>query len=155
MPFAIYRGALAAAAAAFALAVPAHAEGDAEAGARVFAKCQTCHVVADPDGNVLAGRSARTGPNLYGLPGRAAGGYDGFNYGKAIKDLGAGGFTWNEADFVAYVADPVAFLRTSLGDRSARSLMTFKLPREQEALDVWAFIASLSPEAEDETATTN
>ena len=48
------------------------AAGDAEAGKKVFNQCQTCHVVADADGNVLAGKNAKTGPNLYGIVGRPA-----------------------------------------------------------------------------------
>ncbi len=54
-------------------AAPAFAAGDAEAGAKVVNKCQTCHVVANEAGEVLAGKKAKTGPNLYGVIGRAAG----------------------------------------------------------------------------------
>lgn len=140
-------------AAALALvAAPAFAQdaptGDAAAGAKVFNKCQTCHVVVNEAGEVLAGKAGKTGPNLYGLPGRTAGTYPDFKYGDAIVAVGASGFTWNEADFVTYVADPAKFLKEKTGDAKARTLMTFKLPKEQEALDVWAFIASLSPAPE-------
>ncbi len=58
--------------AALALTAPAFAQdasGDAAAGEKVFAKCQTCHVIADADGTVLGGKNAKVGPNLYGLPG--------------------------------------------------------------------------------------
>ena len=58
------------AAPAFAQEVPS---GDVAAGEKVFAKCQTCHVVANEAGEVLAGKNSKTGPNLYGLPGRVAG----------------------------------------------------------------------------------
>jgi cytochrome c len=131
-----------------------HATGNAEAGAKVFNKCQTCHVVANEAGEVLAGRNAKTGPNLYGLPGRVAGTYPEFKYGESIVALGASGFTWNEADFVAYAADPAKFLKDKLADTKAKSKMAFKLPNEQERLDVWAYIASLSP-APAEAAVTN
>lgn len=126
----------------------AEATGDADAGAKVFAKCQTCHVVADAEGNVLAGRNSKTGPNLYGLPGRVAGTYDGFNYGESIVAMGAGGYAWDEEGFVAYVANPVGFLREKTGDKSAKSKMSFKLPKEEDARNVYAFIASLSPAAD-------
>lgn len=122
--------------------------GDADAGAKVFAKCQTCHVVADAEGNVLAGRNSKTGPNLYGLPGRVAGTYDSFNYGESIVAMGAGGYAWDEEGFVAYVANPVGFLREKTGDKSAKSKMSFKLPKEEDARNVYAFIASLSPAAD-------
>ena len=127
------------------LAAPAFAAGDAEAGAKVFNKCQTCHVVANEAGEVLAGKNSKTGPNLYGLPGRTAGTYPEFKYGESIVALGASGFAWNEADFVAYVADPAKFLKDKTGDKAAKSKMSFKLPKEEDAKNVYAFIASLSP----------
>ena len=46
--------------------------GDAAAGEKVFGKCQTCHVVANEAGEVLAGKGSKTGPNLYGMPGPQA-----------------------------------------------------------------------------------
>ncbi len=133
--------------------------GDAAAGEKVFNKCQTCHVVANEAGEVLAGKNSKTGPNLYGLPGRALGSYPDFKYGESIVALGAGGAVWNEADFVAYVADPAKFLKEKSGDAKAKSKMAFKLGDEQDAKDVYAFIASLSPPpaaaAEGETAPSN
>ncbi|MBN2631042.1 MAG: cytochrome C [Rhodobacteraceae bacterium] len=138
--------------ASLAFALPAFAEavsGDAEAGAKVFAKCQTCHVVTDPSGAVLAGKNAKTGPNLYGMPGRVAGTYPDFGgYGESLIAVGATGFTWNEADFVAYVKDPAKFLKAKLDDKKAKTMMTYKLPKEKDALDVYAFISSLSPAAD-------
>lgn len=138
------------------LAGPALAQdaptGDAAAGEKVFAKCQTCHVVANEAGEVLAGKNSKTGPNLYGLPGRVAGTYPEFKYGESIVALGATGFAWNEADFVAYVADPAKFLKEKLDDKAAKSKMSFKLPKEEDAKNVWAFIASLAPAAGDAAA---
>jgi cytochrome c len=137
---------------AFALALagaPALAQdaptGDAEAGAKVFAKCQTCHVVVNEAGETLAGKGAKTGPNLYGIAGRTAGTYPEFKYGESIVALGASGFAWNEADFVAYVADPAKFLKEKTGDTKAKTKMSFKLPKEDEARNVWAYLVSLAP----------
>jgi cytochrome c len=132
------------------IAAPAFSQdaptGDAEAGAKVFNKCQTCHMVVNDAGEVLAGKAGKTGPNLFGLPGRTAGTYPEFKYGESIVALGASGFAWNEADFVAYVADPAKFLKEKTGDKAAKSKMSFKLPKEEDARNVWAFIGSLSPE---------
>ncbi|MEM0948294.1 MAG: c-type cytochrome [Pseudomonadota bacterium] len=124
-----------------------HASGDAAAGEKVFNQCQTCHVVQDIDGNTLAGRNAKTGPNLYGLPGRIVGSVDGFRYGDSIVEVGEAGTAWDEASFVAYVQNPKAWLEEELGGR-ARSKMAFRLRSEEDAADVWAYIASLSPEPE-------
>lgn len=126
------------------LAAPAFAAGDAEAGAKVFNKCQTCHVVVNEAGETLAGKNAKTGPNLYGVIGRAAGTYPEFKYGESIVALGASGFTWTEADLVTYVADPAKFLKDKLGDTKAKSKMVFKLTNETEAANVAAFLASFS-----------
>ena len=120
---------------------------DAEAGAKVFAKCQTCHVIANEAGEVLAGKNAKTGPNLYGMPGRVAGTYPDFKYGESMVALGATGFKWDEANFVEYVADPTKFLKTKLDDKSAKGKMSFKLGKEEDAKNVWAYIVSLSPAA--------
>lgn len=130
------------------LALPALAQdvlGDAEAGAKVFQKCQTCHSIIDADGNTVAGKGAKAGPNLWGMPGRVAGSLEGFEYGPSMKALGESGFTWNEADFVAYVADPTKFLKEKLSDTGARGKMMFKLAKEADAQNVWAYIVSVSP----------
>lgn len=127
------------------LAAPALAQ-DIEAGSKVFNQCQTCHVVQNEAGETLAGRNSKTGPNLYGLPGRALGTVEGFNYGDSIVALGATGVVWDEATFVAYVQDPAKFLKDKLGDDKARSKMSFKLRSADDAANLWAFIASLSPE---------
>ena len=85
--------------AALLLASPSLAEshgGDAEAGAEAFSQCQTCHVVVDADGNTLAGKRAKTGPNLYGMVGRQAGTVDGFRYGKSLVEAGEAGLVWDE-----------------------------------------------------------
>jgi len=131
-----------AAAPAFAQQAPT---GDAAAGAKVFAKYAACHVVANPAGDILAGKAGKTGPNLYGLPGRTAGTYPDFKYGESIVALGASGFAWNEADFVTYLADPTKFLKDKSCDAKAKSKMAFKLSKEEDAKNIWAFIASLSP----------
>jgi cytochrome c len=126
-------------------AAPAFAAGDAEAGAKVFNQCQTCHVIANEAGDVLAGKAGKTGPNLYGVVGRAAGTYPDFKYGDSIIALGASGFVWDEASIVTYVQDPAAFLKDKLGDTKAKSKMSFKLKKEDDAANVAAYIVSLAP----------
>lgn len=122
--------------------------GDAEAGAKVFAKCQTCHTVTDPAGQMLAGKGAKTGPNLYGVAGRTAGTYPEFKYGKSMIALGETGFAWDEESFLAYVADPSKFLKEKLNDKAAKGNMSFKLANATDAQNVWAYLVSLAPAAE-------
>ncbi|WP_209835180.1 cytochrome C [Ruegeria sp. HKCCE3926] len=125
------------------LALPAYAEGDAEAGKKTFNKCKSCHMIADPAGEVIV-KGGKTGPNLYGIAGRTAGTVEGFKYGDSIVAAGEKGLVWDETTFVEYAQDPKAFLKTYLDDTSAKSKMTFKLKKGGE--DVYAYIASVSGE---------
>ena len=125
-------------------AVPALA-GDAEKGAKAFNQCQTCHVVVNPAGETLAGRNAKTGPNLYGVIGRQAGTVEGFKYGEDLVAAGAKGLVWDEASFVAYVQDPSKFLKEYLDDGGAKGKMTFKVKKEEDAANLYAFLVSLAP----------
>ena len=132
------------------LAVPAfaggHASGDAAAGEKAFNKCKSCHAIADADGNTIV-KGGKTGPNLWGIPGKTAGTVESFTrYKDGIVAAGEAGLVWDEAQFVEYVADPTKFLRAVLDDGKARSGMSFKLKKEQDALNIWAYIASVSPE---------
>ena len=127
-----------------AFAQDAEMPGDPAAGEQVFNRCQACHVVQNDEGETLAGRAGQTGPNLYDLEGRQAGTVEDYRYSSAMVEAGEAGLDWNEADFVAYVQDPTGFLRTYLDDRGARGKMSFKLRSEEDAADVWAYIASLS-----------
>ena len=122
-------------------------QGDPEAGAEVFeSQCVTCHVVTNPEGETLAGRRARTGPNQWGLPGRQAGTVEDFRgYSRSMVEAGEEGLVWNEAQFTAYVQDPTGFLREYLDNRRARGKMSYRVRSEEDALNVWAYLYSLSP----------
>lgn len=145
------RQAIASILAAAIVGVPAfadgHASGDPEAGEKAFNKCKSCHSIASGDETFVKG--GKTGPNLWGLPGRTAGTAEDFTrYKESIVALGESGFSWSEPDFIVYVADPTAFLKEKLGDGTARSGMTFKLKNEEDAANIWAYIASVSPAPE-------
>ena len=134
------------------LAAPAfadgHATGDAEAGAAVFNQCKACHSIVDDEDNVIL-RGGKNGPNLYGVYTRTAGTQPDFTkYGDSLIATGEAGLACNEEDFVAYVEDPRAFLREYLDDRRARSNMAFKLRKEDDRRDVWAYLVSVGPAAE-------
>ena len=128
------------------LALPAYAEGDAEAGKKTFNKCKSCHMIADPAGEVIV-KGGKTGPNLYGIFGRQAGAQADFGkkYGKDIVAAGEAGLTWDEESFVAYVADPRGFLREYLDDSKAKAKMTFRLKDAEDAANVWAYLVSVGP----------
>ena len=116
------------------------AEGDIANGEKAFKKCKACHVIAD--GDEVHFKGGKTGPNLFGVLGRAVGGTD-FKYGGAMASLGETGMIWTEELLAEYVADPKAFLQTKLDDSAAKSKMTFKLKKGGE--DVAAFLATFTP----------
>lgn len=143
--------------AATTLALPAFADGhsvdltatgDVEAGEKAFRQCISCHVVQNDEGDVLAGRNAKTGPNLFGIVGRKFGSVEDFRYSD-INQLAASmeGLIVNEEVFVAYVQDPTAYLREVTGD-NGRSKMTYKVRSEEDAVNLYAYLASLSPAPE-------
>ncbi|MEP5729463.1 MAG: c-type cytochrome [Sulfitobacter sp.] len=126
-----------------------HASGDAEAGEKVFKKCKACHSIVDAGGEVIA-KGGRNGPNLYGVLGRQAGTEAEFGkkFGKSIVAAGEAGVTWDEEQFIVYVADPRQFLRTTLDNKKAKTKMSFKLGNAEDAANVWAYLVSVGPAAE-------
>jgi cytochrome c len=117
----------------------AQSSGNATAGEESFRQCASCHGIVAPDGTVIQ-RLAPTGPNLWGVAGRAAGSYDGYaRFSGSIKAAGEAGTVWDEANFVAYVADPTGFLRNVTGDARARSNMNHRLRGSAE--DIYAYLS--------------
>ncbi|MGB5558204.1 MAG: cytochrome C [Paracoccaceae bacterium] len=129
------------AATALTLASPAFATGDAAKGESDFKKCKACHSIASADEAIVKG--GKTGPNLYGVIGRAAASVEDFKYGASLMQAGEAGLVWDEENMVTYLADPTAFLKEETGDSSAKSKMTFKLKNGE---DVAAYLASFSPD---------
>ena len=109
-----------------------HASGDAEAGEAAFNQCKSCHMIQNADGEDIV-RGGRTGPNLWGVVGRVAGSYDDFRYSDPLVAVGEAGYKWDEEGFVAYVQDPTGWLRDKLDDNGARSKMSFRVRKEEDA----------------------
>jgi len=113
--------------------------GDPERGAHLFGACATCHSMIDATGRTRV-RGGRTGPNLHGVVGRYAGSVPGVPYSPAMVEAGMRGLRWTEADFVAYLRDATAFLRSYLDDPDAFGKMAYRLCDPQEARDIWAYL---------------
>lgn len=124
------------------------ATGDAAAGEAAFRQCISCHVVANAEGETLAGRNARTGPNLWGIAGRPIGSIEDFRYGNGLTALHEAEMVWTEENFVGYVQDPTGWIRETAGDDSLRGAMSFRVRSEEDALNLYAYIASLGGPAE-------
>lgn len=74
---------------------------DLDNGRRVFARCRSCHTITE-------GGPGMTGPNLYGVFGRAAGAQPGYNYSPALKSAN---FVWDGERLDQWLENPRTFLR--------------------------------------------
>ncbi len=123
------------------LAVPAFAEGDAAKGEKGFKKCKACHAITAPDGTSIV-KGGKTGPNLYGIAGRAAASTEGYKYSASLKAAGEAGLVWDEANFVEWLASPKDFIKKATGDSKAKTKMSFKLKKGAE--DIYAYLESVA-----------
>lgn len=98
----IEKAVFAALAAAVLFAVPAHAEGDAAAGQKVFNQCKACH---ENEKGVN-----KVGPTLKGVVGRKAASVPDYKYSAAMTAKGAEGLVWTEENLTAYLPNPKAYV---------------------------------------------
>lgn len=92
----------AALASAMVFAAPAHAEGDAAAGAKVYNQCKACH-------DIEKGVN-RVGPTMKGVFGRKAAAIADYKYSEAMIAKGAEGVVWDDANLTAYLTSPKTFV---------------------------------------------
>lgn len=120
--------------------------GDAAAGERAFRQCIACHVVVNDDGETLAGRNGRQGPNLYGLSGRTIGSVEDFRYSDGLLALNEMGTVWEEDNVTVYLQDPTGYIREATGDDSYRGAMSYRVRSEDDAVNLYAYLVSLEAE---------
>ena len=97
--------------------------GDLENGRRVFARCRSCHTIAE-------GGMDMTGPNLWGVFGRRAGSREGFRYSEAVQNAG---FEWDAERLDGWLTAPREFLP---GNRMAFA----GVPDETDRRDLIAYL---------------
>ena len=102
----------------------AYADGDADKGKKLFARCSACHATGDQN---------KVGPGLQNVVGRSAGAVAGYNYSPALK---TSGLTWDEATLDAFLKAPQSIVK---GTR-----MSLSLPKDQDRADVIAYLATLA-----------
>lgn len=113
------------------LATAQEVTGDAEAGERVFNKCQACHVVEQEQN--------RVGPHLNGVIGREAGAVEGYSYSPALQKLADEGVVWDQEALSAYLENPREY--------APGTKMIFPgLKKEEERQNVIAYLAQFSGE---------
>ncbi|WP_170433664.1 c-type cytochrome [Ruegeria arenilitoris] len=135
---------------AFTAAHQAAAEGDAARGEKLYNRCSSCHAIIK-DGEVLI-KGGITGPNLYGVVGRAAGtendylnGSERLPIGMFTDDMiraGENGLVWTQENIAAYARDPIGFIQDFLNDDTARPNMSVKLKTGAE--DIAAYLATFT-----------
>jgi cytochrome c len=117
---------------------------DAAKGEMVFKQCMACHRIGE-------GAKIVIGPVLNNVIGRQAGTFPDFKYSPINRAAGEAGLVWSEDLIFEYLPDPNAFLRKFLTDKGkadqavGSTLMTFRLPNEQQRKDVIAYIKQFSP----------
>jgi cytochrome c len=101
-------------------------------------------MIVDDEGNNIV-RGGRVGPNLYGIVGRTAGAVEDFRYSGLLTAAGEQDLAWDEETFVAYVQDPTGWLQEYTGE-DGRGKMSYRVRKEEDAVNVWAYLASVGPD---------
>jgi cytochrome c len=104
-------------------------KADVAAGKQVATKCQSCH-------NLDQGGPNMTGPNLYGVLGRAPGSHAGFAYSDGMKAFAAKQPVWDWEHINAFITSPGAYIEGTK--------MTFiGLKQRQDRINVIAYLHTL------------
>jgi cytochrome c len=103
----------------------AHAEGDAEAGKKVFAKCSACHAPEQGKNKI--------GPSLWGVVGRKSASIADYNYSDALKGLNK---TWDAAALNEWLTNPKAVA-------PGTKMIFAGLPSQGDRDNVIAYLATL------------
>ena len=107
-----------------------HITGDAEAGEKVFRKCQACHAVG-------ADAKNKVGPILNGIVDSAVGANADFKYSDALMALAGEGKTWTVEELSAFLEKP--------RDYAKGTKMSFAgLRKEEDRNDVIAYLATFA-----------
>ncbi len=101
-------------------------KADAAAGAAVFEKCKSCH-------NADNGGANATGPNLWGVVGRAPGSHPGFAYSDGMKAEGAKLPAWDYQHLYEFLAGPQKYI-------SGTKMSFVGLKKPEDRINVIAYL---------------
>jgi cytochrome c len=102
------------------------ATADVSAGEKKTGLCKSCHTLDKGGAN-------GTGPNLWGVVGRAVGGHEGFNYSSALR---AAGGVWDFERLQAYLENSQAYM--------PGTAMVQKFPKPEHRAQIVAYLNTLS-----------
>jgi len=106
------------------------ATASVEAGERVARRCVACHTFDQGGAN-------GTGPNMWGVLGRAVASVPGFNYSSAMRDYGADGTQWLYQNMYDYLESPRRYVPgTSMAFAGLRS--------QEDRINLLAYMRSMS-----------
>jgi cytochrome c len=101
---------------------------DVAAGEQVFAKCKSCHTIAEggPNG---------TGPDLFGVVGRKPGSHGGFAYSAGMTEFGGKQPIWDYEHISEFITGPQKYI--------SGTKMTFVgLKKREDRINVIAYLRS-------------
>lgn len=104
------------------------ATADVAAGEKAFAKCVSCH-------NVASGGPNMTGPNLWGIVGRATASHAGFQYSEAMKAHAAPAPNWTDDELYHFLTAPAKWVK---GTKMAFA----GIKNQQEKVNLIAYLRS-------------
>ncbi|WP_073521844.1 c-type cytochrome [Pseudomonas fluorescens] len=111
------------------IAAPAFAEGDAEAGGKLFTKtCGGCHSIGE-------GARGGFGPELNGIIGRRAGTTEDYQYSDAMKNSGV---VWTREKLAAYIEDPKAVV-------SGTRMIFWGISDQEKIENILAYLETFQP----------
>lgn len=113
-------------------AVPAQAEGDVDAGKKVFRKCVACHLIGDATGR-------KTGPSLNNVFGHTAAYVEDYKYSPAMIAKREEGLIWTPEVFAEYIDNPRKYV--------PRTKMAFAgVKKAEDVENLIAFMMQFSPD---------
>jgi cytochrome c len=104
------------------------ATADVAAGQAVFAKCSSCHSIAQggPNG---------TGPDIWGVVGRKPGTHGGFAYSTGMTEFGAKQAVWDDDHLYEFLKAPQKYI-------SGTKMSFVGLKKQEERINVIAYLRS-------------
>ncbi|WP_334175033.1 cytochrome c family protein [Pseudoxanthobacter sp.] len=105
--------------------------GNAEAGARVFNRCKSCHQIGE-------NAESSIGPELNGVIGRPAGKLPGYSFSEG---LAGAGFSWDEAHMAEWLRGARKMIPTT-------KMITPPLRKDQDIADLMAYLSQFGADGQ-------